>query len=120
MMEALSSSETSVLTTHGVTSQKMPFSNADCLAVLQFCTLTRGTSPKVAGSIPDDVIGFPPPLSFRNPSGRTTALALTQLLTEMIKYQRILLGISGGRSLRLEYSPPPSRTIVFNLGYAEH
>jgi hypothetical protein len=36
------------------------------------------TNRKVAGSIPDGVIGV-----FHNPSGRTMALGLTQPLTEM-------------------------------------
>ena len=35
---------------------------------------------KVAGSIPDGVIGF---FHWHNPSGRTMALGLTQPLTEM-------------------------------------
>jgi hypothetical protein len=38
------------------------------------------TSRKVAGSIPDGVIGI---FHWHNPSGRTMALGLTQLLTEM-------------------------------------
>jgi hypothetical protein len=38
------------------------------------------TSRKVAGSIPDGVIGL---LHWHNPSGRTMALGLTQPLTEM-------------------------------------
>jgi hypothetical protein len=38
------------------------------------------TSRKVAGSIPDEVIGL---FSWRNPSSRTMALGLTQHLTEM-------------------------------------
>jgi len=38
------------------------------------------TSRKVAGSIPDGVIGF---FHWHNPSGRTMALGLTQPLTEM-------------------------------------
>jgi len=38
------------------------------------------TSQKVAGSIPNGVIGF---FHWHNPSGRTTALGLTQPLTEM-------------------------------------
>jgi len=38
------------------------------------------TSRKVAGSIPDGVIGI---FHWFNPSGRTVALGLTQLLTEM-------------------------------------
>jgi hypothetical protein len=38
------------------------------------------TSRKVAGSIPDDVIGI---FHWHNPAGRTMALGLTQPLTEM-------------------------------------
>jgi len=38
------------------------------------------TSRKIAGSIPDGVIGF---FHWHNPSGRTMALRLTQALTEM-------------------------------------
>ena len=38
------------------------------------------TSRKVAGSIPDGVIGI---FNWNNPSGRTMALVLTQPLTEM-------------------------------------
>jgi len=37
-------------------------------------------SQKVAGSIPDGITGI---FQLRNPSGRTMALGLTQLLTEM-------------------------------------
>jgi len=40
----------------------------------------RATSRKVAGSIPDGVIGI---FHLRNPSSRTMALWLTQPLTEM-------------------------------------
>ena len=43
---------------------------------LRHCT----TSQKVAGSIPDGVIGI---FNLHNPSCRTTALGLTQPLTEM-------------------------------------
>jgi len=60
-----------------------------CLSVL-FCfswgTRWRGwlrhcaTSRKIAGSIPDGVIGI---FHWHNPSGRTTALGSTQPLTEM-------------------------------------
>jgi hypothetical protein len=38
------------------------------------------TSHKVAGSIPDDIIGIS---VWHNPSGRTMTLGLTQPLTEM-------------------------------------
>ena len=52
------------------------------------------TSRKVAGSIPDVVIGI---FHWHNPTGRTMALRLTQLPTEMSK---------GGRCLRLTTVPP--------------
>ena len=41
-----------------------------------------GTSLKVAGSIPDSVIGI---FHWHNPSGRNMAVGLTQPLTEMSK-----------------------------------
>ena len=44
------------------------------------CLRHCGTSRKVAGSIPDGVIGV---FHLHNPSGRTMALGLTQPLTEM-------------------------------------
>jgi hypothetical protein len=40
----------------------------------------NATSQKIAGLIPDDVIGF---FNLRNPSSHTMALGLTQPLTEM-------------------------------------
>jgi hypothetical protein len=40
----------------------------------------KETSRKVAGSIPNEVIGF---FNWPNPSSRTMALVLTQPLTEM-------------------------------------
>jgi hypothetical protein len=48
-----------------------------------FCSLLRhcATSRKVAGSIPDGVIGI---FHSHNPFGRTVALGSTQPLTEMI------------------------------------
>jgi hypothetical protein len=45
------------------------------------CLRHCGTSRKVSGSIPDEVIGFSSNLC--NPSSRTMAQVLTQLLTEM-------------------------------------
>ena len=59
---------------------------------LKHCT----TSRRVAGSVPDGVIGF---FFFHrhNPSGRTIALRLTQPLTEMSK---------GGRCVGLTTLPP--------------
>jgi hypothetical protein len=50
------------------------------------------TSRKVAGSIPDKVIGF---FNWPNPSSRTMALGSTQPLTE------IILGVKGGWCIRL-------------------
>jgi len=48
------------------------------LAVYAVAQLIEALRYKVAGSIPDCVIGI-----FHNPSGRTMALELTQPLTEM-------------------------------------
>jgi hypothetical protein len=52
--------------------------NGDTLwrSCLRHCAINR----KVAGSIPDGVIGI---FDWHNPSGRTMALGLTQPLTEM-------------------------------------
>ena len=60
------------------------------------------TSRKVAGSIPDGVIGI---FHLRNPSGRTVALGLTQPLTEM-STTNISSGCKGGRSVGLTNLPP--------------
>jgi hypothetical protein len=54
------------------------------------------TSRKVAGSIPNRVIGF---FHWHNPSGRTMALGLTQPLTEMST--RNVSGSKGGRCVLL-------------------
>jgi hypothetical protein len=54
------------------------------------------TSRKVAGSIPDGVIGI---FHWHNPSGRTMALGLTQPLTEW--EPRIFSGGKGDRSVGL-------------------
>jgi hypothetical protein len=59
------------------------------------------TSRKVAGSIPDGVIG----IFHWHPSGRTMALGLTQLLTEM-STRNITWGGKGGRCLGLTTLPP--------------
>jgi hypothetical protein len=56
------------------------------------------TSRKVAGSIPDEVINW------SNPSSRTVALESTQPLTEIST--RNLLGVKGGRRVRLTIIPP--------------
>jgi hypothetical protein len=58
-------------------------------------------SRKVAGSIANEVIGF---FNWRNPSGRTMTLRSTQPLTEMST--RNLLGVKGGRLVRLTSWPP--------------
>jgi hypothetical protein len=63
---------------------------------LRHCT----TSRKVAGLIPDGVIGT---FHWHNPSGRTMALGLTQPLTEMSIY--ILGGGKGGRCVGLTTLP---------------
>jgi hypothetical protein len=47
---------------------------------IRYSLLHCATSRKVAGSIPDDIIGF---LNLPNPSSRTIALGSTQPLTEM-------------------------------------
>jgi hypothetical protein len=59
------------------------------------------TSWKVAGSIPDEVIGF---FNLPNPSSRTMALGSTQPLTEIST--RNPPGAKGGRRVRLTTSPP--------------
>jgi hypothetical protein len=59
------------------------------------------TRRKVAGSIPDEVIGF---FSWPNPSSRIMAMGSTQPLTEIST--RNLPGVKGGRRVRLTTSPP--------------
>jgi len=59
------------------------------------------TSQKAAGSIPDGVIGI---FHWRNPSGHTMTLELTQTLTEMST--RSILGDKGGRCIGLTILPP--------------
>jgi hypothetical protein len=51
---------------------------------LRYCA----TNPKVAGSIPDSVVGI---FHWHNPSDRTVALGSTQPLTE--EYQEHFLGV---------------------------
>ena len=60
------------------------------------------TSRKVAGSIPDGVIGI---FHWRNRSGRTMALGFTQPLTEM-SARNISWGGKGGRCVGLTTLPP--------------
>ena len=60
------------------------------------------TSRKVAASIPDGVVEN---FLWYNPSGRTMALGLTQLLTE-ISTRNISWGGKGGRCAKLTTLPP--------------
>ena len=60
------------------------------------------TSRKVAGSIPDGVIGI---FQLHNPSGRTMALGSTQSPTEMTT-RDVSLGGKDGRCVRLTTLPP--------------
>jgi hypothetical protein len=62
----------------------------------------NATSRKVAGSIPDEIIGF---LNLPNPASRTMALGSTQALTEM-STRKSSWGVKGGRCVRLTTSPP--------------
>jgi hypothetical protein len=64
------------------------------------------TSRKVAGPIPDEVIGFFF-FNLHNPSNLTMALGSTQSLTEMIT--QTFLWTKGGRRLRLKSPPSVSR-----------
>ena len=68
------------------------------------------TNRKVAGSIPDGVIGI---FHWHNPSDRTMALGLTQPLTEMST--RKISWRKCGRCLRLT-TLPPSCTVVMKSG----
>jgi hypothetical protein len=56
---------------------------------------------KVAGSSPDEVIGF---LNWPNPSSRTMAMGSTQLLIEWVP--GVFLGIKGDRRVGLTNLPP--------------
>jgi len=72
-------------------------------ALLVFVCSRHNYCPiKVAGSIPDGVIGI---FHRRNPSGRAMALGLTQLLTEM-STRNICWGGKGGRCVGLTTFPP--------------
>jgi hypothetical protein len=68
------------------------------------------TSRKVAGSIPDGVIGI---FYWHNSSGRTMALGYTQLLTEMSI--RNIFGGKGGRCVRLTTLPPFMSRLSWNM-----
>jgi hypothetical protein len=65
---------------------------------LRYCA----TSRKVAGSIPDGVIGI---FQWHNPSVRTVALGLTQPLNRN-EYLESFLGGKGGRCVGLTTLPP--------------
>ena len=71
------------------------------LAVAQWLR-NCATSWKVAGSIPDGVIGI---LLWHNPSSRTMALELTQPLTEISTRNISWVG-KGGRYVGLTNLPP--------------
>ena len=68
--------------------------------------LTMVTNRKVAGSIPDDVIG----IFHWHPSDRTMDLGSTQLLTEMST--RSISWGKGGRCVRLTTLPPSCAVFV--------
>jgi hypothetical protein len=71
------------------------------------------TSRKVAGSIPDEVIGF---FNWPNPSSHTMALGSTQSLTDM-STRNLPWGVKGGRRTRLRTSSPSvSRLSRENVG----
>ena len=76
----------------------------------------RATNRKVAGSIPDGVIGI---FLWRNPSNHTKALGSTQPLTEM-STRRISWG-KCGRCVRLTALPPPCAIVMKsgNLNFLE-
>jgi hypothetical protein len=78
------------------------------------------TSRKVAGSHPDEVIGF---FNWPNPSSRTMALGSTLPLTEM-STRNLPGGVKGGRRLGLTTLPPSvsrlswkCRNLDFSLPY---
>jgi hypothetical protein len=72
-------------------------------AVTRWCSWLRhcATNRKVAGSIPDGIIGI---FNWHNPSGRTMALGLTQPLTEM--GTRYISWGKGSRWIGLTTLPP--------------
>ena len=67
------------------------------------CLSPRVTSRKVAGSVPDGVIGI---FHWRNSSSRTGTLEVDSA-SNINVYQEYFLGGKGGRCLRLTTSPPP-------------
>ena len=80
--------------------------------LLRCCTTNR----KIAGSIPDGVIGI---FHWHNPSDRTMALGSTQPLKEM-STRRISWG-KCGRCVRLTTLPPPCAVVMKsgNLNFLE-
>ena len=76
----------------------------------------RATSRKVAGSIPDGVMGI---FHWHNPSGRTMALGSTQPLTEMST--RCISWGKGGLCVRLTILPPSCAVVMKsgNLNFLE-
>jgi hypothetical protein len=70
---------------------------------LRYCATNR----KVAGSIPDGVVGF---FHRHNPSDRTMALGSTQPLTEMST--RSISWGKGGRCVRLTTLPPSCAVVM--------
>jgi hypothetical protein len=70
---------------------------------LRYCATNR----KVAGSIPDPLIGI---FHSHNPSDRTMALGSTQPLTEMST--REFPGGKGGRCVRLTTLPQSSAVVI--------
>jgi hypothetical protein len=69
-----------------------------CTSWLRQCTTKR----KVAGSIPDGVIGI---FHWHNPSGRTMALGVDSA-SNRNEYQEYFLGGKGGRCVELTTLPP--------------
>jgi hypothetical protein len=69
------------------------------------------TSRKVAGSIPDEVIGF---FNWPDPTSRIKALGSTQPLTEMST--GISLGVKEGRRVRLTTSLPSVSRLSIKCG----
>ena len=71
------------------------------------CLRCCATNRKVAGSIPDGVIGI---FHWHNPADRTMAMGSTQPLTEM-STRRISWG-KRGRCVRLTTLPPPCAVVT--------
>ena len=84
-------------------------------AVVFLCEGHCATSRKVAGSIPNDVIGI---FRWHNPSGRTVALGSTQSLTEMTT-RNISWGVKAADAWNWQpyhlYVPTVMKSGTFNL-----